>query len=361
MRVLFIGKRHYTNRDAFEERFGRIYQLPLHWSRGQTDVKLCLIDYYGTRTNFRRDGDLDAQTVPVRRPIKLWKFWKEIRAKKEWKPDIVVASGDCYIGLLGHHIAKHHSAKFIFDIYDKYDEFGSYVSFLGFNPFSYLISRASQCWFASWNLLKELGNTSRGDCVIANGVDMQRFFDRNISEARARIGFHDKETLIGYFGSMEPDRGVADLIAATALLRKSGRILELVLAGRTHPDLDLSVPGVRYVGNLAFDEVPWALASMNVVVVPYRRSAFMDAGASNKIVEAIASRRPLAATATPNFTANFPKQALTLQDRLAEPGNPGSLAGVIAKQLDDPVLCDPPQEATWDAIAAKALNQLITP
>lgn len=28
MNLLFIGKRHYTNRDALAERYGRIYQFP---------------------------------------------------------------------------------------------------------------------------------------------------------------------------------------------------------------------------------------------------------------------------------------------------------------------------------------------
>jgi hypothetical protein len=33
LRILFLGKRYYTRRDALCERFGRIYQLPLQWHR----------------------------------------------------------------------------------------------------------------------------------------------------------------------------------------------------------------------------------------------------------------------------------------------------------------------------------------
>ena len=31
--ILFLGKRFYTNKDALQERFGRIFHLPMEWAR----------------------------------------------------------------------------------------------------------------------------------------------------------------------------------------------------------------------------------------------------------------------------------------------------------------------------------------
>ena len=45
MRILFLGKRHYTNKDALAERFGRIYQLPRYWAAAGHDVRLRLLEY----------------------------------------------------------------------------------------------------------------------------------------------------------------------------------------------------------------------------------------------------------------------------------------------------------------------------
>ena len=45
MSILFIGKRFYTNRDAYSEKFGRIYQLPYYWAK-ETKTDLWLVDYH---------------------------------------------------------------------------------------------------------------------------------------------------------------------------------------------------------------------------------------------------------------------------------------------------------------------------
>lgn len=106
------------------------------------------------------------------------------------------------------------------------------------------------------------------------------------------------------------------------------------------------------------------LASCDALAVPYRRSAFMDAGASNKIAEALACARPLVATMTPNLTANFPEQVAMLGDRLAEPSNVQDLARVLALQLEHPVVSPMPPGMTWSAIAdmtARSLHFLGSP
>ena len=84
----------------------------------------------------------------------------------------------------------------------------------------------------------------------------------------------------------------------------------------------------------------------------------MDAGASNKIAEAIACERPIVATKSPNLYANFAKQALELEKYLAEPSNPKSLAMAIEKQLLDQKIVSQTNNIYWEDISTNAKEHI---
>lgn len=356
MNILFIGKRFYTNRDALTEKYGRIYQLPYHWAKAGVDTKLWLIDYHSTEFITQQDDSLAIISTPVKNGSVIKQYWQESRSKK--KPDIIVASGDCYIGLLGYRLAKKLNAKFVFDVYDKYDEFGRYIKPLGFNLFAYLLKKSDLRMFASQFLLKQLGVLEH-DFILTNGIDRKLFKNIDKSEARDKLNIHTANKIVGYFGSMEPDRGVADLIQAIAILRSHSIHVELLLGGKSNCKLDLNQSGIRYLGNVDFSEISYALAVCDILAIPYRRSPFMDAGASNKIAEAIACERPIVATRSPNLYTNFGDQTLELKEYLAEPSDPNSLALAIEKQLIDQIIVSKPNNIYWEDIALNALKHLM--
>lgn len=361
--VLFIGKRHYTNRDALEEKYGRIFQLPWCWSRSGLTCELWLLDYRGRRTERRGHGTLKVTSTPLHGLGWILQWLRQLRRLRHTGSSaVVVASGDCYIGLLAWVLARLSKARFVFDVYDKYDEFGGYRRPMGFDLFGHLRACADATLFASRALLKSLGQESGSSVLVPNGVDEERFRAMDKLVSRKKLGLPEDAVFVGYFGSMEPDRGVADLISAVQALRQeTGSNLEVLLGGRVHPAVDVRQVGVRYVGNVPFAEVPLMLASCDVLAVPYRRSAFMDAGASNKIAEAIVCARPLVATLTPNLMANFPDQVAVLGNRLAEPGNVRDLARVLAMQLNEPMLSPMPSGMTWEAIALATARALRLP
>lgn len=354
--ILFIGKRFYTNRDALTEKYGRIYQLPYHWAKAGVDTKLWLIDYHSTEFVTQQDDSLAIISTPVKNGSVIKQYWQESRSKK--KPDIIIASGDCYIGLLGYRLAKKLNAKFVFDVYDKYDEFGGYIKLLGFDLFAYLLKKSDLRMFASQALLKQLG-ILKHDFILTNGIDRKLFRNIDKSEARDKLNIHTENKIVGYFGSMEPDRGVADLIQAIAILRSQCIPVELLLAGKSNPELNLNQSGIHYLGNVAFSEISYALAACDILAIPYRRSPFMDAGASNKIAEAIACERPIVATKSPNLYANFAKQALELEKYLAEPNDPNSLSLAIKKQLEDQIIVSRPNNIYWEDLALNALKHIM--
>jgi glycosyltransferase involved in cell wall biosynthesis len=356
VKLLFIGKRFYTGRDALRDGYGRIWQLPRFWAERGVDTKLWLVDYHSTERVRERVGTLEVVSTPIR-GFSFLMTWLRARFAAGERYDVVVASGDCYIGLVAYFLAHWTRARFIFDVYDKYDEFGGYYRFGGFDSFSFLLKRANTRLFASRALMETLGNADR-DILVPNGVDVQRFLPRDRQESRMAFDLPLDTLMIGYFGGMEPDRGVADLIAALQLLRGEGMNIELLLGGVAPANLDVHAPGVRYLGNVPYERMPVALACCDLLAVPYRRSAFMDAGASNKIAETIVCGRPLVATLTPNLTENFSSQAKQLEGLLANPGDPADLAHMIRLQAERRVLLELPVDMSWEEIAEDVMDKL---
>lgn len=349
MRVLFVGKRFYTNRDALYEKYGRIYQLPRYWAEAGIATTLWLVDYHTRETIFRRDGSLDIVSTPVRN-LALMRHWASGAHRDGGDPDVVVASGDCYIGWMGLRIARRVRARFVFDVYDKYDEFEGYRTLPGFDFFTYLLTRAEIRCFASRALMDDL-RRSPADCLVPNGLDVARFSPQDMRACRKEMRLPMEGILVGYFGGMEADRGIVDLIEAICLLRQDGVNVQLVLGGKQPAGLDLARPGVLYMGNVPYARMPTTLSACDLLAIPYRRTPFMDAGSSNKIAEAIVCRRPIVATRTPNLLANFPVQAAQLSAVLAEPGNPESLARSIRLQSERRLLVDLPEGMEWKEIA----------
>lgn len=357
-RILFVGKRFYTNRDALVEHYGRIYQLPLHWSRQGYDVTLWLIDYHGKDFIETMDGELRIISTPVRRLSIFQEFLRAWSRQNGATPDIVVASGDCYIGLLGYRLAQRHGARFVFDVYDKYDEFSGYRRLPGFDPFRFLLSKADWCLFASRALLASSGREVATNVFVPNGVDAERFMPGDMQASRREFGLPLDISLIGYFGSLDQDRGIDDLLEAVKRLRDAGCTLELVVAGKARIGLDLQRTGVHYLGNLPYAQVPSALASCDVLALPYRTSAYLDMASSCKIAEYFHMEKPVIATRTPNLMANFPQQAEELGGLLAEPGNPVDLAHVIQAQLIAPRVVSSPRNSDWGEIAVATIRAL---
>ena len=362
MHILFIGKRFYTNRDALIERYGRIFQLPRWWADAGHDARLWLIDYHTREYRQEAFAGLPIVSTPVGR----WRFVRQLSAelsrvvRRAGRPQLVVASGDCYIGLLAYVVARLLRARFVFDLYDRYDVFEGYRRLPGFDPQTFLLRRADAVTFASVTVRDELGDETRRHSLVPNGVDREHFRPLPMADARREFGLPAAPILVGYFGSMEPERGVADLIEAVALLRDDDIDAALVIGGQAHPGVDLDRPWLHYLGNVDFQRVPWALASCDVLALPYRNSPFLDNAASCKIAEYIAAGRPIVATNTPNLMRNFEHQAKQLRDAIASPGDPAALAACLRQQIRERQLADMPDGMDWQAISNRLLAFVTT-
>lgn len=355
MRILFLGKRHYTGRDTLRDRFGRIYKFPEAWAASGNAVALFLLDYHGLSAEHRSLDGLDVRSHGAFDP-RAWTAPFSLAG--QFQPDVVVASGDCQIGLLGLGVARRSNARFVFDVYDDYRTFAGYRVFLGFNAFERLVARADLVVYASSALAAMHHHPSRFH-VAPNGVDPETFRPMDQGEARRLSGLSRPGTRwIGYFGGLNRDRGVTDLVAAVGRLHQRDVRVRLALCGHTPEDSIFDRPWVDYFGNVAHERIPHFINACDVVALPYRRSPGLDMAASCKIAEYLFCQRPVVATKTPNLVSNFPEQSRQLGDAICNPGDVDDLARALRFQLDHARIADVPGEHTWQSIAGLALDAI---
>lgn len=356
MRILFLAKRRYTNKDALRERFGRVYQFPLNWHRSGHHVELLLIDYRGLKSESASPDGFPVTSLSLADPRSAPRLFANA---KRLKPDVIVASGDCYIGLAAARVARAVGARFVFDVYDDYASFSSHSLLAGWDALGYLTRRAGLVLYASQPLALHHDSNAR-KVMAPNGVDPARFHPIPLFDARQRLGLGQETTWVGYFGSMEPDRGLDDLIAAVGILHASDSNIRLLLCGSKDPHSRSFPSWVDYHGVVLHSAMPAYLNACNVLALPYRRSRVMDMGASCKIAEYLLCGRPMVATDTPNFTQNFPVQARELGAYISRPSDPSDLARVISLQLQAPRTASFPVEHTWESISQRVLGELET-
>lgn len=352
MRILFIGKRRYTNKDALRERFGRIYQLPLHWRGAGYSVELALVDYRGMHGESSTVDGFPVWSLPSRDPRSIFRLRSHAL---RLQPDVIVASGDCFIGLVALWLTKQLHARFVFDIYDDYRTFGAYRAFLSWDAYGFLLRRADMVLYAS-KALADRHALAGPWHLVPNGIDPAQFRPIDRDTARTRTGLNQPGMrVVGYFGGMDAERGVEDLITAIGLLHATDPSVRLVLCGRGHDQAPFDKPWVDFRGTVDHASIPDFINACDVVVLPYRRGPGIDMAASCKITEYLLCDRPLVATDTPNFTLNFPKQASELGSALCRPSDPPDLARAISMQLKEPRIVSRPEDHTWSRIARDTL------
>ena len=351
MRILWLAKRHYTQKDALAERFGRVYELPSHWAEIGVDACLELLDYRGGPPCILDDGRLRVASTPVMSLPGMLRLRRRVAA---FRPDAIVASGDCFVGLLAWRLARKLGARFVFDVYDDYRTFAGYRAFLGWDAYGFLMRRAHRVFYAS----RALADTHAWAApwhLVPNGVDPAVFRPGDRASARARCGLADAgHRWVGYFGSMEPERGPADLIVAVGTLHGRDPAIRLVLCGTAPPGLDVAAPWVEYHGNVDHARIPDYINACDVVALPYRRGPTIDMASSVKIAEYLFCERPVVSTATPNLLSNFAREARELGEAVCRPGDPADLARAIGYQLEHCRVVVRPERHTWSAIAQDA-------
>ena len=267
MKIQLLCKRHYTNKDLLNDRFGRLYHLPVQLARCGDSVSVVALDYRSTMQAELEAADATFSTLPAtpaRWPTLIPNLYRRTKA---FAPDVLIASGDSHIGYIGLKMALRLGIPFVFDVYDYYPAFaGNRIPGMK-AMFDAAVQRADLILCASRPLLQRLSSSNSNILLIENGVDRELFAPGNMQEARIKLRLDQKAKIVGYFGSITPSRGPL-LIAACEILRQEIPSLRLLLAGPVSK-VDIDKPWIDYLGERAQEDVPALIRACDVVTVPY--------------------------------------------------------------------------------------------
>ncbi|HXF64900.1 MAG TPA: glycosyltransferase family 4 protein [Caldilineaceae bacterium] len=215
----------------------------------------------------------------------------------------------------------------------------------------------------------------RGDQVkvIPPGVDEEWHATchdgREDVRLRRALGFDDTDTVVLYFGSPAPLRGLHTLVRALAIARRAHPALKLLILNRRRSDELLREdaelrrliqqndvqPHIRMVsGFLAPDQLVRHVAASDIVALPFE---LVPADAPLSVLEAQALGKPVVTTTV----ASLPELVAPGQGYLAAPADPVSLAQAIcqaAAEWPDRRAKQPAHVRRWQEVG-KEWSQLI--
>jgi glycosyltransferase involved in cell wall biosynthesis len=173
--------------------------------------------------------------------------------------------------------------------------------------------------------------------LIPSGVDVDRFDGgTTAAEAKAALGLDPARPVVGTVGRLEERKGHDQFLhgAHEMLVRANGMRPQILIVGDgplrerlTAQAADLGMAdSVRFTG--AVTDVRLPLAAMDVFVLPSNAE-----GMSNALLEAMAARRPVVATAVGGTCEVLDGDG---SGTLVPPGDPQALASAVMALLADP-------------------------
>ena len=268
--------------------------------------------------------------------------------------DVVFSSGDSHYGYLGLRLARHLSAKAVFDIYDDYAHFGSNRLPFMRSMLTTAASKSDLLVCASKPICETYSALQTNVVLAQNGVDNGIFVPEEKQSARSRVGLGIDEIVIGYFGSIHDLRGIDDLIAAVELLRAQDRNVKLLLAGRDYGDADLKRPWIDYRGMVDQDTVVTLINACDVVTIPYKDTDIIRMTNACKLMEYFACSVPVVVTDVSDYASYFPEQFACV----AKPSNPASLAAAIENQLENRNVVNADATSSWENVTVQLESQI---
>jgi teichuronic acid biosynthesis glycosyltransferase TuaC len=196
--------------------------------------------------------------------------------------------------------------------------------------------------------------------VVPNGVDASLFYPRDRSAVRRELGVPDDARLVVFVGRLEPQKGVGELLDAFERVHHQipRAMLALIGSGVSESDTrarieTFPVGAARALGALPHHEVAAWMGASDVLALPSWAE-----GTPNVVLEALASGRPVVATAVggiPDVLAD-PRAGILVPPNDA-PGLASALCAALCREWSeqDVRACGP---APWSE-SAGALHEIL--
>jgi glycosyltransferase involved in cell wall biosynthesis len=360
MRILVLCKRQYTRRDLLDDRYGRLWELPLALARRDNQVQGICLSYKRRTENtsvnchINGNGRLSWHSINagILRLPGLLNFARHARQlARQFRPDIVWSASDSFYGVIGDWVARATGAAHVFDIYDNFESFGA-TRLPGMRTaYRAAVRRAHGVTCVSGPLREKIAGEYRRTgpvLVLPNGIDPQLFHPKDRESCKRRLGLPVDAQLIGVAGAITHSRGIATVFEAAARIMRDRERVHLVFAGSRDPDLALpDNPRVHDLGILPYSDVPMLINALDVAIISNRDSEFGRYCFPQKAHEYLACRVPVVVSDVGAMHALFQEYPQSL----FRPEDPDDLARAILQQIRKPVILDMPVPA-WDDLAA---------
>ncbi|MBS0200375.1 MAG: glycosyltransferase family 4 protein [Proteobacteria bacterium] len=356
MRIAYLCKRRYMDKDVILDRYARVYEIPAKLAALGHQVEAWCLSYRkesaeGTWTHDSEPGSLTWHSEPASHRLPTYP-WRLLRALRRFKPDIIIAGTDIPHVALGGWLKAKLRVPLVIDLYDNFEGFGQ-ARIPGFVSLLRWGTRKADLVLATSEPLRELvidDYRAKGKVIaMPSTIDQAVFHPRNRVACRQTLGLPESARLIGTAGGLTRMKGVAALYAAWAILERRIPDLHLVLAG-PHEESFPPPSGnrVHVLGSISHERVASVFGALDVGAICILDTEFGRYCFPQKAYEMLACDIPVVAAdvgAMHHLFADTP-QCLYRADDASD------LADKIEAQLRNPHKADIPVRDWSEVVAA---------
>lgn len=356
MRIAYLCKRRYMDKDVVLDRYARVYEIPAQLAAHGHEVEAWCLSYRkereeGSWTHDAAPGSLAWHSEPALPGLPTYP-WRLLHALRGFRPDVLVAGTDIPHVALGAWLKGKLGVPLVVDLYDNFEGFGQ-AKIPGFVPLLRASTRRADLVLTTSEPLRDLvaGEYRAKGKVIAmpSTIDRGVFHPRDRAACRAALGLPADAPLMGTAGGLTRMKGIAALYGAWELLSRRMPGLHLVLAGPHEADFPPPQgERVHALGSLPHEKVAQVFGALDAGAICILDTAFGRYCFPQKAYEMLACDLPVVAAdvgAMHHLFADAPQC-------LYRAGDAADLADKLEAQLREPRRAEVPIRDWGEVIAA---------
>ncbi|WP_444994554.1 glycosyltransferase [Aliikangiella sp. IMCC44359] len=299
MKIIILCKQKPQGRCLYERPYGRFFHLAEGLSNKGHEVHFILTNYSNNQVKSKKVGNLLIDSVGIKsNPLKSYQFAKSKASMIH--PDWFIGFSDTYYAIMASRLANQFNCQSLIDAYDNYE---SYIPWL--KPLHWLyrksLKQANAITAAGPELLKKMissPNKTTKTAVIEMAAD-SIFTQKDKAECREKLNLPQNKILIGYCGSLHPNRGIDVLFKIIKQIHQLTTSIQFVFSGRKTEEYKRH-KNVTTLGYVDDELMPDLYASLDLILSINKNSAFGNYSYPVKIYEALSSGIPVLASSTPS-------------------------------------------------------------
>ncbi|MDP6648062.1 MAG: glycosyltransferase family 4 protein [Candidatus Woesearchaeota archaeon] len=358
MKILVIMKRFGSAKDMVMENFGRQIRLFEPLAKKHKIDFLCP-DYIKKESKIIKRNGLRFIVKPITF-FSTGKFMLYLNSliKKE-KYNLIVATTDPLVGIMGYYYSKKFKIPLIYDLQDNFEIYDTYkIPFIGYLD-KKIIKKADIVLTVSESLKKYASEFRvKKSYVIQNGVDLEFFKVLDKKKSRKKLKLPLDIKIIVYIGYLRNLKGFDIMVDALHKVRKKYPDAYLLLSGKVGKGIDIKQENVIYMKLAKRQDVVSGINAADVAILPNPDNNFARYCFPYKIVEYMACNAPIVATDVGDVSLLLKKY----KGSVCRPDDPEDLAVKIISKLKENKKVNYSKDIknlTWEKLAKK-IDKIIT-